>query len=1020
MVLVRAARHTSLRLPPWPDVTDESPARVNEWQSWLTAVWSMDDVAEVIEQASPALARRMVTLCSTDAEVEPRQVRRTLLSVIRYLQRMTGRATPNGLFAGVAVAGFGEPATRWGPWHRAVARAGSAWTSAVIEHLESVPDLLDRLPLLVNNSVFVRGERLVVPYPPQTRGGGRATAEITVRFTDAVQSVLDAAQTPVPFHVIVDKTAAQFPDVALARVQDLVASLVRSGVLVSSLHAPSTVVDALEHLVVQLESVDAQDLVAVAGLVADLRAVRDGLWQHNRALTPGDGRRLRRALHEKMTEIVPEDRPLTVDLRLDCSLVLPDAVAREAEKAATALARLTPMPFGTPGWKDFHTRFFEKYGIGSFVPLRNVIDPDIGLGFPAGYLDSTPEPRAALSTREQQLLALAQAAALDGRDEIRIDDELITQLRAADGDGEQPPPHFELTFQIGASSTEAMARGEFTLSGLRPSRGVGTVTGRFLPLLRAEDQDRFTSLLRDLPSNTPGALPAQLSFGPLERGDADVTRVPGMLPTAISLGEHRSAEEHMLGLDDLAVGCDRHRLYLVSLSRGCVVEPHIVHALDLRTHTPPLGRFLAEISRAQCSVLTVFPWGAADSLPFLPRVRYGRTVLSAARWLLHSDDLPGPTAPWARWHTTVEQWQERRHVPQAVLLTEGDQRLPLDLSKSAHRAVLRSHLARAGRAVLTEHAPVGDWLDGRAHEVVVAMRTTSRPNWPEVPAISATRLLSRDHGQLPGAPPWLLVKLYGHPERHPEILARHVTGLLSQWEVPPAWWFMRYRDPLPHLRLRIAVTDPDSIGLAVTRISEWAAGLRRSGLVNDVQFATTYPETGRWGPGPLMRLAEDIFVADSHTIAIQFAQPGRPGPRTLAAANFVSLASAFHGDVATAMTWLATYGATTDRQQRLDRKTLQETVRLADPTDNWAALRGQPGGTAIVEAWALRDEAIARYRPRLAEAGLDPQLVLDSLLHAHHLRAAGIDKDDERVCVRLARATASAWQARRKDSRGAT
>lgn len=31
------------------------------------------------------------------------------------------------------------------------------------------------------------------------------------------------------------------------------------------------------------------------------------------------------------------------------------------------------------------------------------------------------------------------------------------------------------------------------------------------------------------------------------------------------------------------------------------------HALDLRGHTPPLARFLTEISRAQTAVLTVFP-----------------------------------------------------------------------------------------------------------------------------------------------------------------------------------------------------------------------------------------------------------------------------------------------------------------------------------------------------------------------------------------------------------------------------
>ncbi|WP_431315751.1 lantibiotic dehydratase [Streptomyces murinus] len=991
---------------------------MEQWRSWLAAVWAVDEVSEVIEQASPMLARYLEGLCSTPVDAEPRQVRRAMVSVIRYVQRMTGRATPNGLFAGVAAAGFGEPEMRWGPWHRAVARAGAAWTSSVVERLESDPDLLGRLPLAVNNSVFVRGERLVVPYPPRAGGDGSPTVEITLRFTCAVQAALDAAQTRVPFDSLVDKTSGQFPGTPVGRVRDLVLSLLGSGVLISSLHAPSTVVDPLDHLVAVLESVGAREVPSVAGLVADLRAVLDGVRQHNLALSPPDGRRLRRALHQKMREITAVEHPLAVDLRVDSSLVLPIVVAREAEKAATALARLTPAPFGTPGWKDFHTRFFERYGIGSLVPLKEVTDPDVGLGFPAGYLDTAEGPREPLSNREQRLLVLAQAAVLDGRDEVRLDDEMIADLRGSDRDGEQLPPHFELSFQIAAASIEAMVRGEFTLSGVRPSRGVGTVTGRFLPLLERDDQDRFAALLRDLSPNTTGALPAQISLGPLDRHDADVTRVPEVMGTVISLGEHRPSEDHVISLDDLAVGCDRHRLYLVFVSRGQVVEPHLVHALDLRTHTPPLGRFLAEISRAQSAVVTAFPWGAAaNAMPFLPRVRYGRTVLSPARWLLTARELPGPTAPWPEWHAALEKLLERRHAPQAIALTEGDQLLPLNLSTTVHRAVLRSHLARAGSAVLTETFAVGDWFDGRAHELVVPMTLKDAPCWPSVPPVTEDRLLGRDHGYLPGTPPWLLVKLYGRPERHPELLG-YVPELLTRWNTPPAWWFMRYRDPRPHLRLRIAIPDAEGVGPAVTRISDWVAGLRRAGLVNDVQFATNYPETGRWGTGSLMRLAEDVFVADSRVVAAQLAQTDRPETRTLAVANFVSLAAAFTGSVSEAMGWLSEYGDITDRRQPLDRTALRDAVRLADPAGGWAALRQHPGGAAIVTVWTARDEAIARYRANLPGSGLDPDLVLESLLHTHHLRAAGIDKDDERMCARLARAVASAWAARQKENRG--
>ncbi|MEV8328556.1 lantibiotic dehydratase C-terminal domain-containing protein [Kitasatospora sp. NPDC056731] len=47
----------------------------------------------------------------------------------------------------------------------------------------------------------------------------------------------------------------------------------------------------------------------------------------------------------------------------------------------------------------------------------------------------------------------------------------------------------------------------------------------------------------------------------------------------------------------------------------------------------------------------------------------------------------------------------------------------------------------------------------------------------------------------------------------------------------------------------------------------------------------------------------------------------------------------------------------------------------------------------------------------------DPDSVLASLLHMHHIRAAGIDQDSERACHRLARATALARTHRHRGHR---
>jgi hypothetical protein len=52
------------------------------------------------------------------------------------------------------------------------------------------------------------------------------------------------------------------------------------------------------------------------------------------------------------------------------------------------MSRITPYPNGSPVWKDYRARFLERYSMGAIVPLRDLTNPDTGLGFSVGYARS--------------------------------------------------------------------------------------------------------------------------------------------------------------------------------------------------------------------------------------------------------------------------------------------------------------------------------------------------------------------------------------------------------------------------------------------------------------------------------------------------------------------------------------------------------------------------------------------------------------------------------------------------------
>ncbi|MEV7616371.1 lantibiotic dehydratase [Streptomyces sp. NPDC089799] len=1031
--LVRAAAVPGDReLPPWPALDGASEAQVGPWRRWLEQVWTYDGVADAVEVASPALARGVREVCA-GRTVRPKQVRRTVVSMVRYLLRMGHRATPFGLFAGIAPARVGGvPEARWGERHRVVVRAGAGWLAGVVTRLEACPELLLRLPVMADNTAFVRNGRLVVPFQQPAHGAGQGATEVTVRHTRAVQLVRDAARLPVTVGDLAGKLAAEYPGTPPQAVERLLAELVSRRVLLTALRAPMTATDALGHLVDHLTEAAAGTIPAVAPILTDLTALRRDVDRHN-TVAPQDRPALRAGIVTRMRALSDTaDHPLMVDLLLDCALTLPEPVAREAERAVAALTRLTPYPSGAPEWRDYHERFLERYGLGAVVPVRELLDGETGLGWPAGYQGSVLEPPGtALTRRDERLIALAQRAAVDGAREVVLDDRALDALAGPAPAAFRAPAHTELYFHLQAPTGEALAGGDFRLVIGALSPAAGTTTGRFVDLLDGPDRERTRTLYAALPTEEPGAGAAQVSSPPLLVATENIARVPALLPHLIPLAEYgdpggapaAEATAAVMGVDTLAVSGDRHRLRLVDTSTGRTVEPTTLNAVEPTRFTQPLARFLCELPRAGASVAP-FVWGAARRAPFLPRVRYGRTVLAPARWTVPADDLPATGSPSDDWGRAFGAWRRRFRMPAAVFLGDDDRRLRLDLDEPGHLPLLREELDRTGQVTLHEAPEPGalGWFDGHAHEIAMPFTAGPRPTEPgPAPAPTAVRsaptaeatAAGREFGHLPGASAWAYLKLYGHPARHAEILAGHLPALLDEWEGAPAWWFVRYRDPEPHLRLRFPVSPGDG---SFERIGAWTAGLRRAGLAGRVQWDTYYPETGRYGQGPLMAAAEAVFAADSAAALAQVRLTGRGGvsPAALTAAGLTDLARAFTGGARAGARWLVA-GVGRAPGPGPERAVQEETARLTDPVDGPAVLRSAPGGEEVVRAWRLRAEAVAGYAERLDGAGApDRDAVLASLLHMHHIRAIGLDEDSERECLRLARSAAQSWTARRE------
>jgi thiopeptide-type bacteriocin biosynthesis protein len=300
------------------------------------------------------------------------------------------------------------------------------------------------------------------------------------------------------------------------------------------------------------------------------------------------------------------------------------------------------------------------------------------------------------------------------------------------------------------------------------------------------------------------------------------------------------------------------------------------------------------------------------------------------------------------------------------------------------------------------------WIGGHAHEIALPLTRRGAPAPTEMPQ-QLVPIPAAGHGQLPLAAhsAWLSAKLFTAPDAMDEIIGRHLPELIAGLGTDDVW-FIRYRnrEETGHLRLRIAAGHAQAARRA-TVLAAWAADLRTRRLCARCALDTYYPEVGRYGDGECMRAAEAVFAADSAVAIAQLRQPPGIDPVALTALGMLDIAAAFSGTPEQGAQWLA--ARRLPPGNAADRATARIAITLAR-NGKLSSFGTLPGDLA--PSWHQRAEAVAAYRKTL-DANADTTHILESLLHIHHNRYRGIDRDSEATCRRLARQAALAQHAAR-------
>lgn len=883
-------------------------------------------VQEAIALASPSLA---------SARTPKAEAARA-----RYLSRMTTRPTPFGLFAGVSLGRFGPTDLRLAPRseHRKRTRPDLKWLLGVVRDLERDPNIVRQLSVFRNSAVWKAGNRLQLLFAPEWGQQCQAKGRVSIRATEVALTALHLAEQPIPFERLVRMVSEQYgasPEKSFA----FLFRLFQEEFLLSTLRPPLTD-KPLDHVIEGLSHIEGAE--ATRERLLDLRSRLEAFDQ--RPL--GESRENREGKEGEECGI-----PLQVDLRIETRAArLSPQVGVEAARAAECLWRLSPAQLEPSHLRSYRMEFLEKYGKRE-VPLLQVLEE---LGPPATYAHPPSHREAAPprfpEQRQTMLLERLLQAVRKGEREVLLTEELLGRMEeTGETSKHEAPESLELYAEVVAASPEAVDAGDFLLVlGPNPGTGsAGLTFGRFFDLLPFD-------------FGPPPEGTVRLSFLPPDGKCGNVVITPCRESHDLALGTTPAASS--LALDDILVGADSERFTLRSRTLG-EVRFRTGHLLNAK-HSPNVVRFLLEVSHAGARGWTPFQWGPLERSPFLPRVRYGRTILSPATWRFEDPD--------GDWEAAFARWRREWEVPPLVFLGEGDQRILLDLDRPEFRKEAERAFSRDGKLVLREMIS-RPWAEGpEGHYCFEAVfplkRTTPRIQKP-FPRFSSCSDARENRLKLPGSD-WLYLKFYHSLEREQEWLLHHLAPFAErQVEAgrAQAWFFLRYQDPEPHLRLRFR-GEPSALLSMLPDLHGWAQEGIEDGTLFRFSIESYDRELERY---QRIEAAEVAFSADSRTVVRLLSLDAPLFP--LAARSLLDLMEAF--------------GLSTDEQRTLlPRGKAERGVEM-------------PDGSEIEEAFALRRPAVRRLGE---ETDRDPQ-VLRSLLHLHCNRLLGRERASEERALVLAR-----------------
>jgi thiopeptide-type bacteriocin biosynthesis protein len=812
-----------------------------------------------------------------------KEVNKLVAALFRYILRMCTRCTPYGLFAGCATGAVtGATGVELAPieQHKKHCRLDMNYVAELADMIARQPEIQQQLTFVPNNSLYRAGN--AYRYASFTVKNKFRHYDLTsVTCTDYLDAVLATAQNGATIAQLTNCIVSD--DITEAEAREFIHELIDSQLLVSELEPTVTGEEFFNRLIHRLAA-----LQNTAAITTTLQNIRQLLQ------LPGTSIDKYLQTHALVKQLLPDTNSKDL-VQTDLFLAtrhntLSHTVINNIQREIIPLWKLAQRN-NNPDLQQFAHAFRERYEEQE-IPLNIALDAEAGIGYAGhtgGQADHTPlvddifvqkgaGGNNTISWGKLQEFQLKQLhnCLRNHQTEIILTDKDLDDLKETDTP--DLPHSMYLMGTLLGKSAAAIDAGDY-LFELSTCHGpsAGNLLGRFCHG-DAVLTEKVKACLQEEAAQHPDFVYAEVIHLPEARAGNILLRPQLRDYEIVYLGNGSVPQSHQLPLTDLMVSVQQNTIVLRSKKLNKRVIPRLSTAHNYRAAGLPAYKFLCDLQFQQLHTGLHWSWDHLAREPFLPRVRYGKIILSKCTWLLHKKDYPQLADKHRQADYTAlfgkirAQWR----LPRYVVIAEGDNELFIDMDNAACIQLLATTLIKKEQVKLQEFLSTADlsWVTGAqgnyTNEVIIPLERTAAKAQPVVPA-PATQATAKPlpvRRFITGSE-WLYVKIYcgtSSAERILKTIIRPLTAELLAAGTIDQWFFLRYSDPEHHIRVRFHHGTNKHFWKTVleklyTAVQPETAG----GAVHKLQTDTYEREIERYGAAT-MELSETLFYYDSQAV----------------------------------------------------------------------------------------------------------------------------------------------------------